>query len=317
MGAHHGHHHAHGHAHRHAHGHDHDHHATDHYGRAFGLGVLLNLAFVVVEAGFGFVAGSLALIADAGHNLSDVVGLLIAWGAFALGKVPPSARFTYGLRASSILAALINGALLMLAAGAIALSAIQRLMEPEPAHGVLMMAVAAAGILVNGGTALLFLSGSKGDINIRGAFLHMAADAVVSLGVVLAGLGIWATGRLWIDPVMSLVIVAVIAWGSWGLLREATALSLGGVPNGIDPAAVERYLAGLDGVTAVHDLHIWPMSTTETAMTAHLVIPGGTADDALLHRVAEDVAERFGIGHATVQIEHGGNPCRLEPREVV
>jgi cobalt-zinc-cadmium efflux system protein len=309
-------HHDHGHSHGHGHHHGHDHAPKD-FGRAFAIGVALNIGFVVVEAVFGILGNSLALLADAGHNLSDVFGLLIAWGAATLGRVLPSQRFTYGLRGSSILAALGNGILLMLAAGAIAFAAIQRFGDPEPVAGGMMMIVAGIGILINGGTALLFLSGSKGDINIRGAFLHMTADAAVSAGVVVAGLTIRGTGWLWVDPVTSLVIVAVIVWGTWGLLREAIALSLNAVPAGIDPAAVERDLASFTGVRAVHDLHIWPMSTTETAMTAHLVMPDGNGTDAFLHEVAEAMHSRFGIGHTTLQIERDAAACALEPQDVV
>jgi cobalt-zinc-cadmium efflux system protein len=273
--------------------------------------VALNLAFVIVEGGFGLLSGSLALVADAGHNLGDVFGLIVAWGAVALGKVPPAGRFTYGLRGSSILAALLNGLLLMLAAGAIALAAIQRFGDPQPVMSGMMMAIAGIGILINGATAMLFMAGAKGDINIRGAFLHMAADAAVSAGVVIAGLTIGLTGWLWLDPVTSLLIVAVIVWSSWGLLREAVALSLGAVPAGIDAGAVERHLAALPGVETVHDLHIWPMSTSETAMTAHLVMPDGRGQDAFLMTVAEAMRDRFGIGHSTIQIEQDAVACTL------
>lgn len=321
MGA--GHHHDHGHdhsAHDHGHGHSHGpghHHAPASFGRAFAIGVTLNILFVIVEGGYGLLSNSLALVADAGHNLSDVFGLLVAWGAVLLGKVRPSQRFTYGLQGSSILAALLNGLLLMLAAGAIALAAVQRFEQPEPVQGAAMMIVAGIGILVNGATAMLFMAGAKGDINIRGAFLHMAADAAVSAGVVLAGLGIGLTGWLWLDPVTSLLIVAVIVWSSWGLLKEAVALSLGAVPAGIDADAVWRDLATMDGVRAVHDLHIWPMSTSETAMTAHLVMPGGSPSDAFLHGVAERMRAKFGIGHTTIQVERDAAACSLEPAGVV
>lgn len=323
MGAHHNHHdhdhhrdHGHDHGPGHAHGHHHGPAAGD-YGRAFALGVALNIGFVAIEAGFGLVYNSLALLADAGHNLSDVIGLLAAWGAYALGRVPPSGRYTYGLRGSSILAALGNGVLLMLAAGAIALAAVQRMLEPQPVMGGMMMLVAGVGILVNGATALLFMSGSKGDINLRGAFLHMVADALVSAGVVLAGLGVRATGWTWLDPVASLVIVGVIVGGTWGLLRESLALSLNAVPAGIDAGGVRAYLDGLEGVEAVHDLHIWAMSTTETALTAHLIVPGGEPGDAFLHQVAEELHDRFGIGHSTLQVERGTAACTLAPAEVV
>jgi cobalt-zinc-cadmium efflux system protein len=316
MGAGHQHHdHAQGHGHAHgSHGH---HHAPASFGRAFAIGIALNLGFVIAEGAFGILGGSLALVADAGHNLSDVFGLLVAWGAVALGRVRPSARFTYGLRGSTILAALLNGLVLMGASGAIALAAIQRFGTPEPVMSGTVMIVAAIGILINGATAMLFMSGGKNDINIRGAFLHMAADAAVSAGVVLAGLAIGATGWLWLDPLVSLLIVAVIIWSSWGLLKEAVALSLGGVPAGIEPYRVEQYLAGLDGVRAVHDLHIWPMSTSETAMTAHLVMPRGCADDAFLHDVAEAMRAKFGIGHTTIQVERDAAACALESEEVV
>jgi len=307
---------AHGHG-THGHGGHGHHHAPASFGRAFAVGIALNLLFVLIECGYGLLSGSLALVADAGHNLSDVFSLLVAWGAVLLGRVRPSQRFTYGLKGSSILAALFNGVLLMLAAGAIALAAVQRLGDPEPVQSVTMMAIAGIGILVNGATAMLFMAGAKGDINIRGAFLHMLADAAVSAGVVLAGLGIGLTGALWIDPATSLVIVAVIVWSSWGLLKEAVALSLGGVPAGINADAVWRELAMMDGVRAVHDLHIWPMSTSETAMTAHLVMPGGIPDDAFLHGVAERMRARFGIGHTTIQVERSASACALEPAEVV
>ncbi|HEX7852661.1 MAG TPA: cation diffusion facilitator family transporter [Sphingobium sp.] len=319
-----------GHSHNHAHddhGHDHGghghshgpghHHAPASFGRAFAIGIVLNAGFVVVEGGFGLHSGSLALVADAGHNLSDVFSLLVAWAAVALGRVRPSERFTYGLKGSSILAALLNGLLLMLAAGAIALAAVQRFGDPEPVMSRTMIIVAAIGILINGATALLFVSGAKGDINIRGAFLHMLADAAVSAGVVLAGFGIGMTGWSWLDPATSLIIVAVIVWSSWGLLKEAIALSLGGVPPGIESQRVEQHLAGLDGVSAVHDLHIWPMSTTETAMTAHLVMPDGNASDTFLHQAAEEMRAHFGIGHTTLQIERNAAACALEPAEVV
>lgn len=297
-------------------GHGH-HHAPASFGRAFAIGIALNIAFVLVEGGFGLLSGSLALVADAGHNLSDVFGLLIAWGAVALGRVRPTERFTYGLRGSSILAALLNGVMLMLAAGAIALAAIQRFNDPHPIMGSTVMVVAGVGILINGATAMLFIAGAKDDINIRGAFLHMAADAAVSAGVVITGLCIGLTGWLWLDPATSLLIVAVIVWSSWGLLKESVALSLNAVPAGIDPAAVERHLAALPGVIAVHDLHIWPMSTSETAMTAHLVIPDGRGHDAFLRDVATAIHDRFGIGHTTIQIEHDPSACTLGEERIV
>jgi cobalt-zinc-cadmium efflux system protein len=293
--------------------HNHDHGMPDH-NRAFALGVGLNLAFVVLEAGAGLWAGSLALLADAGHNLGDVLGLLLAWGASYLAGRPPTARRTYGLRRASILAALGNAVLLLVAVGGIAWEAVQRFARPEPVSGWAVIAVAAAGVVVNTATALLFLAGRKSDLNIRGAFLHMVADAGVSAAVVVAGLVIQFSGWLWVDPAASLLVVAVITAGTWGLLRESVDLSLDAVPEGIDPAAVEGYLAGLPGVTAVHDLHIWGLSTTHAALTAHLVKPDGLLDDDLLTRAATELHDRFGIEHVTLQLEQGGkHACPLAP----
>lgn len=311
----HGHSHDHDDGHGHHRGHHHGHHhAPASYGRAFGLGIGLNLLFVAVEAGYGFAANSVALLADAGHNLSDVLGLVIAWAAYGLARLKPSQRFTYGLRGSSILAALFNALFLLVAVGAIALEAIERFGKPQPVAGQTVMIVAAIGIVINGLTAWLFASGRKGDINIRGAYLHMAADAVVSAGVVIAGLAISLTGFLWIDPVVSLLIVAVIIWGTWGLLRESVALSLAAVPPGIDPAGVRAMLNGLPGVDRVHDLHIWAMSTTETALTVHLVMTGGHPGDAFLHETAAALEHEFDISHATIQIEvDGEDGCALAP----
>jgi cobalt-zinc-cadmium efflux system protein len=290
--------------HRHDHSH---HHAPAGYGRAFAIGILLNSAFVLIEAGFGIWSGSMALVADAGHNLSDVMSLLIAWGAAYMSARPANSRFTYGYKSSSILAALANAGLLLVALGAILFETIDRLFDPAPVQGMTMIAVAGVGILVNGATALLFASGRKHDINIRGAFLHMAADALVSVGVVAAGVAILLTGELLIDPVTSLVIVGVIAWGTCGLLKDSVKLALLAVPDSIDESAVRGFLAGLPGVAAVHDLHIWPMSTTETALTVHLVMPGGWPGDAFLHDIAHELDHRFRIGHATVQVETGAD----------
>ena len=293
-----------GHDHSHAHGHSHGHsHAPADFGRAFAIGIALNTAFVIVEATFGYISGSMALVADAGHNLSDVLGLLIAWGASAAAKRPPSARFTYGLKSSTILAALANAALLMVAIGAILFETIDRLLDPVEPEGWTMIWVAGVGIVINTATALLFVSGRKDDLNIRGAFLHMAADALVSVGVVVAGAAILLTGAIWIDPLTSLVILAVIGWGTWGLARDSLKLGLLGVPEGIDEAAVRATLESEPGVTEVHDLHIWPMSTTETALTAHLVIPEGHPGDAFLAEVAHRLSHDHNIGHATLQIE--------------
>ncbi len=291
--------------------HSHNHGAPDSFGRAFALGIALNVGFVVIEAGYGFVSGSLALLADAGHNLSDVLGLVVAWGAVMLSRKAPTKRFTYGFRRSSILSALFNGVLLLVAAGAIALEAVQRFGDPQPVPGATIMIVAGVGIVINTATALLFVRGRKSDINIKGAFLHMAADAVVSAGVVIAGLGIVYTGANWIDPVTSLVIVAVILWSTWGLLRDAIVMSLDAVPAAIDTGEVAAALCAMPGVVRVHDLHIWPMSTTETALTAHLVRPEGGGDDVFLCAAADMLHDRFGIEHATLQIECDELRCRL------
>lgn len=293
----------------HAHGHGHSHAPAD-YGRAFAIGVTLNLAFVLVEGAYGLLSGSMALVADAGHNLSDVLGLVMAWGATILAGRSPSARFTYGFKSSSILAALFNAALLLVAIGAIAMEAVQRLRNPAPVDGGVVIIVSAIGIVINTATALLFVSGRKNDLNIRGAFLHMAADALVSAGVLISGILIGLTGLLWIDPVTSLIIVAVIAVGTWGLLKDSVKMSLLGVPPGIDHGAVEAYLGDEPGVSAVHDLHIWPLGTTETALTAHLVMPGGHPGDAFLRRIAGEMEQRFHIDHVTLQIEvSDAEPC--------
>lgn len=293
--------------------HDHDHIPAAHdFNRAFVIGIALNLAFVALEAGFGFWANSLALLSDAGHNLSDVLGLLLAWAASYLSGRQPTARRTYGLRRSSILAALLNAILLLVAIGGIAWEAIRRIQHPEPVSGPTVMGVAAAGVVINTITALLFMAGRKRDLNIRGAYLHMAADAGVSAAVVLAGLVIWFTGWLWIDPAASLVVVAVIAIATWGLLRESLDLALDAVPAGIDPAAVEAYLASLPGIAGVHDLHVWGMSTTESALTVHLVKPDGQLDDCLLLDITRELRVRFGIAHATIQLERGAtHECDL------
>ena len=299
----------------HDHGH---HHGPADYGRAFAVGVTLNAALVIAQAVFGVLANSVALLADAAHNLSDVLGLLLAWGATILARRLPSRRFTYGLRSSSILAALANGAFLLLATGGIAWEAVQRFAHPVPVAGTTVIAVAALGIAVNAGTALLFLSGRKSDLNIRGAFLHMAADAVVSLGVVLAGVGIVYTGWLWLDPVTSLAISAAIVAGTWALLRDSVRLALHAVPQGIEVEQVRAYLAGVPGVTEVHDLHVWGMSTTDTALTVHLVMPQGYPGDAFVADITERLHRRFNIGHATIQVEtDASHACALAPDHVV
>jgi cobalt-zinc-cadmium efflux system protein len=286
-------------------------HGAEH-NRAFAIGVALNLGFVAVEAGFGVAAGSLALLADAGHNLSDVLGLLLAWGATYLAGLRPTRRRTYGWRSSTILAALVNAAILLVVVGGIASEAVRRLYEPALVAGKTVILVAAAGIAVNTATALLFRRGRKHDLNIRGAFLHLAGDAGVSAGVVVAGLGILITGWAWLDPFVSLVIAGAILFGAWGLLRDSVNLALHAVPEGIDPEGVRRYLCGLPGVMAIHDLHIWAMSTTETALTVHLVKPDPEADDAVISRATEGLRELFGIQHTTIQWErrNPSGPCR-------
>lgn len=283
-------------------GHSHDHSSASDFGRAFAIGIALNLGFVVVETVYGFIAGSMALIADAGHNLSDVLGLVVAWAGAMMARSSPSRRFTYGLKKASILAALINALLLLVAIGAIAAEAIRRLFNPAATEGATVMAVAAVGIVINGATALLFARGRKHDINIRGAFLHMSADAAVSAAVVLAGFLILTTGQQWIDPVMSLAIAGVIFWSSIGLLKESVWMSLAGVPAGIDVDEVEAELGSLGGVIAVHDLHVWPLSTTETALTAHLVAPD-VESDQLLGTARDLLRRRFHIAHSTIQVE--------------
>lgn len=282
-------------------------HAPANYDRAFTLGITLNLAFVLAEAGAGWYGNSLALLADAGHNLGDVLSLLLAWGGRYLAGRAATPRRTYGMRRSSILAALANAIILLLAIGAIAWEALQRLSEPHVANGRIVLVVAAVGVVINTATALLFMRGRHTDLNIRGAFLHMAADAAVSLGVVLAGAMILLTHWYWLDPAVSLLIVVVIAIGSWQLLRESLDLALDAVPGSIDPKAVERYLQALPEVSSVHHLHIWAMSTTEVALTAHLIKADAQLDDDFLRRVHDELRHRFGIGHATLQLESGAS----------
>jgi cobalt-zinc-cadmium efflux system protein len=302
------HHHAHaGHDHSaHAHGHGGHHHAapTDH-GNAFKIAIALNTGFIVVEFFYGYIANSTALMADAGHNLSDVLGLLLAWGAAVLAKRAPNARYTYGLRSTSILAALGNAMLLLLACGAIAWEAILRLSQPPAVAGMTVTLVALAGIAVNGLSAWLFVKGSKGDLNIRGAYLHMMADAVVSMGVVVAGIAMLLTGWYWLDSAVSIVIVAVIVAGTWGLLRESTQLALNAVPANIESDAIAECLLRRPGVSDIHDLHIWGMSTTESALTVHLVMPGGYPGDTFMDELMHELKSRFSIHHSTLQIEQG------------
>lgn len=311
----------------HSHSHDHDHaggshghvHAPASFGRVFAIGISLNVIYVVIEASYGFMSDSLALLADAGHNLSDVFGLLLAWGASYLAQRGPTLRRTYGYKSSSTLAAMANGVLLLLATGAIGWESIVRLLRPEPVQTTTMLWVAVAGVLVNGTTALLFMSGREGDINIRGAFLHMAADTLVTLGVIAAALLIKATGWLWLDPAVGLVIGVVILIGTWSLLRDSVNLAMDAVPEGIDPDAVRLWLGSLPGVIEVHDLHVWAIGTTDTALTAHLVRDDIHQDRALLHGVQDGARTRFGISHATVQLEtvDAASDCLLRPDHVI
>jgi len=290
---------------------NHHHHEPANYNRAFIIGVTLNSGFVIIEAVFGVLSHSLALLADAGHNLSDVLGLLLAWGASFLSRLPATQRRTYGMRRSSILAALFNSIFLLLVTGGIAWEAIRRFIKPASIEVDIVIAVAVVGIIINTITALLFMSGRKSDLNIRAAFWHMTGDALVSVGVVLAGVAIMVTRWFWFDPVISLIIVAVIVLGTWDLLKDSVNLALDAVPENIEPKAVRTYLSELPGVTQVYDLHIWGMSTTETALTAHLVIPAGHPGDAFLAEVVSFLHDNFGIEHATLQVETGsfGNLC--------
>lgn len=308
-GAHHHTHHHTGHDHGH-HGHHGHHHAPSH-GPAFAVAIGLNALFVVAEVAAGFVSGSTALLADAGHNLGDVLALVLAWGASILAARPAGPGFTYGLKSSSILAAIANAALLWVALGAVLLETVQRLWNPAPVNGAQVMIVAGIGIAVNLVSALLFARGSRSDLNLRAAFMHLMADAVVSASVVLAGLGIMLTGLNWIDPLTSLIITLGLAWASWGLLKDSLKMGLLGVPRHVDEDAVRRYLADLPGVTAVHDFHIWGMSTTESALTAHLIMPQGNPGDPFLRQIADELEHRFGIHHATIQIEQDAADCRL------
>jgi len=290
----------------HAHHHTHDHHGHHHapHGNAFVIGILLNSAFVIAEIIYGITANSLALLADAGHNAGDVLGLCMAWGATLLAKRRASERFTYGLQSASILAALANSLILMVAIGGVAWEAIQRLNSPEAPAAYTVMAVAAIGAVVNGLTAWLFHGGHH-DLNIRSAFVHMVADAAISLGVVISGALILKTGWLWLDPAMSLAIIVVIMFGTWQLLKQSVSLALHAVPASVDAAKVKAFLGGLKGVREVHDLHIWGMSTTDIALSAHLIMPEGHPGDAFIHEITHELEDFFHIGHATLQIEVG------------
>ncbi len=304
----------HGHSHGIGHG-----HAPKDFGRAFLLGIILNAGFVVAEVIYGIFGNSLALLADAGHNLSDVLGLLLAWGASVLVKRAPTQRYTYGLRSTSILAALGNAGLLLMVTGGIAWEAILRFDQPSAVVGKTVIIVAAFGVAINLGSAVLFMAGRKNDLNVRGAYTHMVGDAIISMGVVIAGFAIIYTGWQWLDPVVSLIIAILILAGTWGLLRDSINLALHGVPEGIDIERVRVYLKTLDGVSEVHDLHVWAMSTTETALTAHLIMPSGYPGGNFLNRVSDALEDRFDIHHATIQIETDDTPnaCKLAPAEVV
>jgi cobalt-zinc-cadmium efflux system protein len=303
--------HDHEHLHDHHHGHDHAHggighsHAPDTFGWAFAIGIGLNTVFVAGELVVGVLSNSVALLADAGHNMFDVLGLFAAWIATVLAARAPTPHYTYGLKGSTILAALFNGVFLLVAVGAIGWEAILRLLQPVEVPGIAVMVTAGLGILVNGGTAFLFMRGRKDDINIRGAYLHMAADAGVSAGVVIAGLAMTFFGWRWLDPVTSLVIVVVIIWSSWNLLREAVNMSVSAVPSSVDAPAVRAFLAKQKGVANVHDLHIWATSTTDVALTAHLMMPGGHPGDKFISMICDELAAHYNIGHATLQIETG------------
>ncbi|TAM05380.1 MAG: cation transporter [Paraburkholderia sp.] len=305
-----------GHGHDHAHGHGHHHHHTPAvgHGRAFALAVVLNVVIVVVQAIYGVLAHSTALLADAGHNLSDVLGLLLAWGAAWLATRRPSARYTFGFGSSSILASLANAALLLVACGAIIMEAVDRLISPAPVAGFDVFVVATLGMVVNGFSAWLFMRGQKEDLNIRGAFLHMAADAGVSAAVAVSGLVILATGMTWIDPVMSILVVLVILYGTWGLLRESVRLALAAVPQGVDMERIHAFLAAQDGVTDVHDLHVWALSTTGNALSVHLVMPAGHPGDDVLDGIVHTLGTRYRMKHVTLQVDMGtsGHRCALD-----
>jgi cobalt-zinc-cadmium efflux system protein len=303
---------------RHAHGHHH-HHPVSVTGPAFAIGTILNMAFVVVEAAYGLVAHSMALLADAGHNLGDVLGLAAAWTALVLSRRQPSARYTYGLRSSSILAALLNAIILLIAVGAIIVEAIQHLMAPEPVAGLVIIIVAGVGVAINGATVFILMRGERSDLNVKGAIAHMLADTLVSVGVVVSGIVILLTGWAQIDAIVSLVVAAAIVVGTWRLLRQSLDLALHAVPEAIDPEKVNAFLLTTPGVEAIHDLHIWPMSTTDTALTCHLVMPDGHPGDDALDRLAHELQDRFAIEHVTVQVETGDpeHPCRLVPAHVI
>ncbi len=323
---HHDHGHGDGHAHNHTHGsHSHDHGARGHahshapttFGTAFALATILNVSLVAIQVVYGVLAHSMALLADAGHNAGDVLALLLAWGSHVMSRRNPTEHYTYGYRSTSILAALINATILLVVTGAIAGAAVGRLFDPQPVAGLDVIIVAALAIVLNAAAAAILSRGNAHDLNVYGAFLHLVADAAVSAGVVVAGVVILLTGWLWVDPVASLVISGLIVWSTWGLVRDAAKMSLQGVPSKIDPSAVRVYLQSLPAVTEVHDLHIWPMSTSETALTCHLVMPQGYPEHDFFDRVYIELQSRFGIEHPTIQIERGDRPCKLSPAHVV
>ena len=299
------------------HHHEHHHHNPAKYGFAFGFGIILNTLFIIIEIVYGILGDSLALLADAGHNLSDVLGLIIAWIAMWLGKKAPTKNRTYGFKRSSILAALFNAVFLLIAIGGIAWEAIQRFSSPSSVNGTAVIIVAIIGIVINASTALLFMSGRKHDVNIRGAFLHMFADALVSLGVVVAGFVILWTGWAWLDPFVSLIIAIVIFFGTWGLLKESLNLSLDAVPQGIDLNEIKNYLEKSPTIIEVHDLHIWGMSTTEVVLTVHLIRSETEDNDVLLQSLSKELHDQFGIEHATIQIEKGTFNCSLAPEDTI
>ena len=302
-----------------SHDHTHHHHEINNYNRSFSIGIALNVIFVIIEISYGLAADSLALIADAGHNLSDVMSLLLAWGAYYLSKKQPTKKRTYGLRKVTIMASLLSAVLLFVALGGIAWEALERLSSPKPVEGFIIIVVAAIGVLINTATALLFVKGQKHDLNIRAAYLHMAADAAISLGVVLAGVAILLTGWLWLDPLISLFIVVVILLSTWGLLRDSIDLSIDAVPQGIEVSEVKAYLLDLTNVSDLHDLHIWALSTTENALTVHLVTTDALIYNHFIQEIQEHLHHHFNIQHATIQIEkdESGFHCMLDRDECI
>ncbi len=300
-----------------SHSHSHHHHEVSNYNRSFAIGIALNVIFVIIEVSYGLMADSLALIADAGHNLSDVLSLMLAWGASYLATKHPTQKRTYGLRKVTIMASLVSAVLLLMALGGIAWESVERLSSPQPVDGLTIIIVAAIGVVINTATALLFVKGQAHDLNLRAAYLHMAADAAISLGVVVAGIAIMLTGWLWLDPVLSLGIVLVILLGTWGLLRDSINLSIDAVPEGINVSEIKEYLGSFDHIYDMHDLHVWALSTTEIALTVHLVSTQEHIDNDFLHAVQEHLHHHFNIAHATIQIEQHNSDthCRLDRDE--